>query len=294
MKGITLFIFGGVAEMGDEPPHAQAELVIAAVGPLSSLAMAALFYIIYQATGVLNLSIAVSGLLQYLAMINFFLAMFNLIPAFPLDGGRILRALLWKWKGSLRAATRTAAAIGGGFGIFLIVLGVLQVLGGGFVGGMWLFLIGLFIRSAANMSYRQLQIRRALEGEPLKRFMTTNPVTATPSMTLKDLVENYVYQYHHKLYPVVEGDQLQGCITTRQIKSIDRDSWAFTTVGEVAEPCSDHNTIDPDSDAVQALAAMRQNNASRLLVSKDQHLVGIIALKDMLDFLSMKIELEEK
>lgn len=293
MKGITLFIFGGVAEMADEPPSARAELFIAIVGPLSSLALAAIFYGLNQAAGRLDLSVAFSGLTHYLAVINFFLALFNMIPAFPLDGGRVLRAGLWKWKGNLRQATRIAAAIGGGFGILLIVLGVLQFFGGAFIGGMWLFLIGLFIRSAANMSYKQLQIRRALEGEPLKRFMKPDPVIARPSLSIKELVEDYVYQYHYKLYPVVEQDQLKGCVSTRQIKSMDREKWADTTVSDVLEPCSEANTIDPDADAVEALSTMGENNTSRLLVSKGGRLLGIIALKDMLDFLSMKIELEQ-
>ena len=294
MKGITLFIFGGVAEMNEEPPSAKVEWQIAVVGPLSSFALAALFYAIYAIGARLNLSTAASGLFSYLAAINVLLAVFNLVPAFPLDGGRILRAGLWKWKGDLRRATRTAASIGGGFGIFLIILGVLQVLSGRFLGGMWLFLIGLFIRNAASMSYRQLQVRRALEGESLGRFMNPNPVTASPSMTIKELVDDYIYQYHYKLYPVVENDQLKGCVSTRQVKSVERDEWDNTTVNQILEPCSLENTIAPDTDAVKALATMRKNNISRLMVTEGQRLVGIIALKDMLDFLSMKIELEDE
>lgn len=293
VKGITLFIFGGVAEMSEEPPSARAELLIAIVGPLASFALAAVFYAVYRIAGRIDLPVAVSGLMRYLYLINFFLALFNLMPAFPLDGGRVLRAGLWKWKGNLRWATRTASTIGSGFGIMLIFFGVLQVLKGAFVGGMWLFLIGLFIRSAASMSYMHLQIRRALEGEPLKRFIKSDPVTVPPSLTLKELVENYIYRYHHKLYPVAEGDRLKGCVSTRQIKSIDRDQWDRITVDQVLEPCSSKNTIAPDIDAVEAFATMRQNNTSRLLVSEHGRLVGIIALKDMLDFLSMKIELEE-
>jgi CBS domain-containing protein len=279
--------------MSDEPASPRDEVFIALVGPIASLVLAAIFFAVHNAAAAMNLGVAVDGLMRYLAMINLLLAIFNLMPAFPLDGGRVLRAVLWKWKGNLRRATRTAAAIGGGFGIFLIVLGVLQVLGGSFVGGMWLFLIGLFIRSAANMSYQHLQIRRALQGEPLRRFMTPNPVTAKPSMTLRDLVENHVYRYHHKLFPVVDDDDhLRGCVTTRQIKSVDREQWKTTAVDQLIEPCGRENTIDADTDAVQALSLMRQNNASRLMVSEGDRLVGIISLKDMLDFLSMKIELE--
>lgn len=292
MKGITLFIFGGVAEMGDEPPSAKAEFLIAVVGPLSSVAIAAIFYGIYQVGLVSDWSPATNGVVAYLAMINGLLAVFNLVPAFPLDGGRILRSVLWGWKGNLRWATRISSSIGSWFGIFLIIMGFIRILGGNFIGGMWLGLIGLFIQSAAKMSYQQLITRRALEGEPLKRFMKTDPVTVPESTTVEQLVEDYIYRFHFKLFPVVNSNKLLGCITTKKVKEIPREDWKRKTVGEVADRCSGQNTIEPDADAVQALSAMRRNNASRLMVVENDRLVGIIALKDMLEFLSLKVELD--
>lgn len=292
MKGITLFIFGGVAEMGDEPPSAKAEFLIAVVGPLSSIAIAAIFYGIYQVGIVSDWFQAINGVVAYLAMINGLLAVFNLVPAFPLDGGRILRSVLWGWKGNLRWATRISSSIGSWFGIFLIIMGFIRILGGNFVGGMWLGLIGLFIQSAAKMSYQQLITRRALEGEPLKRFMKTDPVTVLDSTTVEQLVEDYIYRYHFKLFPVVNSNKLLGCITTKQVKEIPREDWNRKTVGEVADQCSAENTIEPDADAIQALSAMRRNNASRLMVVENDRLVGIIALKDMLEFLYLKVELD--
>lgn len=208
IKGITLFIFGGVAEMDEEPPKAQDEFLIAAVGPVSSLAMAALFYGLSRLGEAAAWPTAISGVMGYLGLINLILAAFNLVPAFPLDGGRILRAALWAWKGNLRWATRIASQFGRGFGLLLIALAVLRVLNGFFIGGMWLFLIGLFIRNAATMSYQQLLTRRALEGEPLERFMNRQPVTVPPDLKLDRLVEDYIYRHHHKLYPVVEGERL--------------------------------------------------------------------------------------
>jgi len=292
MKGITLFIFGGVAEMGDEPPSAKAEFLIAVVGPLSSIAIAAIFYGIYRVGIAGDWSPAINGVVAYLAMINGLLAVFNLVPAFPLDGGRILRSVLWGWKKNLRWATRISSAIGGGFGIFLILLGFIRILGGNFIGGMWLGLIGLFIHSAAKMSYQQLIARKALEGEPLKRFMETDPVTVPDSLTVEQLVEDYIYRYHFKLFPVVNSNTLLGCISTKQVKEIPREQWGKKTVGEVADKCSAANTIEPDADAVKALSAMRRNNTSRMMVVENERLVGIIALKDMLEFLSLKVELD--
>ena len=188
MKGITLFIFGGVAEMNDEPRSARDEFWIAVVGPASSFAMAAVFYGIGRAAAVAGGSTALSGVLEYLGMINVFLALFNLVPAFPLDGGRVLRAALWAWKNNLKWATRVASAIGEGFSILLIVWGLIRLMNGFFIGGMWLFLIGLFIRNAAGASYQQLLLRRALEGEPLERFMNRKPVTVSPGTSLDRLV----------------------------------------------------------------------------------------------------------
>ena len=292
MKGITLFIFGGVAEMGDEPSSAKDEFLIAVVGPLSSIAIAVIFYGIYQLGRASGWPQAVIGVVAYLSMINGLLAVFNLVPAFPLDGGRILRSILWGWKGNLRWATRISSLIGGGFGIFLIIIGFVRIVSGNFIGGMWLGLIGLFIQSAAKMSYRQLITRKALEGEPLKRFMQTDPVTVPDSLTVNQLVENYIYRYHFKMFPVVNSNKLLGCVTTKQVKEIPREEWDQKTVGEIADRCSAENTIEPNADAVQALSAMRRNKASRLMVVENDQLVGIIALKDMLEFLSLKVELD--
>lgn len=293
MKGITLFIFGGVAEMGDEPSSAKAEFMMAAAGPLSSILIALVFYGMYAA-GTGTLAEPISGVIEYLAYINAILAAFNLVPAFPLDGGRILRSILWGLKKDLRWATRISAGIGSAFGVLLIVLGVFHILRGDFIGGMWWFLIGMFVQGAAKASYQQLLTRRALEGEPVQRFMRPNPVTVSPSITLRQLVEDYIYRYHFKMFPVVEGpDRLVGCIATKQVKSVPREDWSGTTVKEVATPCSGGNTIAPDADAMEAMSMMKQGDLSRLMVAEDSHLVGVITLKDLLKFLSVKIELDE-
>ncbi len=293
MKGITLFIFGGVAETGAEPPSPMDEFLIAVVGPVSSLLMAGVFYGLQDyATGA-DWPQTVGGVLGYLGMINLYLALFNLAPAFPLDGGRILRAVLWGWKGSLRRATRISSRIGSGFGVALIIFAVMQVLGGNFVGGMWLALIGMFIRGAARMSYRQLVTRRVLEGEPLQRFMTRDPVSVKPDLSISTFVDDYVYRHHHKLYPVTAGPKLLGCVSTAQLKELPREKWDRTKVGDIALECTDANTVGPGADAVEALSRMNRGRRSRLLVVEEGRLLGMITLKDLLAFLSLKIELEE-
>jgi Zn-dependent protease/predicted transcriptional regulator len=294
MKGITLFIFGGVAQMDKEPPRPMAEFMMAIVGPISSIIIALLFYGLYTAGKQGNFPEPINGVVGYVAIINGLLAGFNLIPAFPLDGGRVLRSILWGLKGNLRWATRISSRIGSGFGFALIGLGVIRVLFGNFIGGMWLFLIGMFLHSAAKGAYQQLLTRRALEGEPVRRFMKTEPVTVPPSISIEELVDVYVYQYHFKMFPVVEDSQrLVGCVTTRELKEVPREQWRQKTVKDVAQPCSAENTIEPQADAMQALSVMNRSGNGRLMVVEKGRLVGVLSLKDMLKLMSLKVELEE-
>jgi CBS domain-containing protein len=279
--------------MGDEPPSPKAEFMMAGAGPLSSILISLVFYGVY-AGGKAGFPGPINGVVGYLASINAILAGFNLVPAFPLDGGRMLRAALWHWKNNVRWATRVTSNIGSGFGVFMILIGLLHVLGGNFVGGMWLFLIGMFLRGAAQASYQQLVTRRALEGEPVKRFMKRDPVTVSPSTTLKALVEDYLYKYHFKMFPVVENqNRLIGCVTATQVKEIPRDEWINRTVGQTTKPCSEENTVRPEDDAVKAMSVMKRSGNSRLMVAKENHLLGVITLKDLMEFLSLKIELDE-
>lgn len=294
IKGITLFIFGGVAEMDEEPPSAKAEFLMAVAGPVSSYLLAFVLYAAYSLAGGPDWPPYAQGVTLYLAYVNALLATFNLVPAFPLDGGRMLRAALWGWKGSIRWATRISSRIGAGFGLVLIMLAVFAIMQGQFITGMWWFLIGMFIRAAAGMSYQQLLLNEALRGEAVRRFMNASPVAVPSTISLQELVENYVYRYQFKMFPVVEHDRPIGCVTTREIKAIPREQWGRRTVGEVAKPLSAENTIAPGADAMQALSRMSQTGNSRLLVIDDGRLVGVIALKDLLQFFALKLELEEE
>jgi Zn-dependent protease/predicted transcriptional regulator len=295
MKGITLFIFGGVAEMDDEPPSPKAEFFMAVAGPASSILLGLFGYAV-TAAGKTWLSVPVAGVLEYLTVINFVLAAFNLVPAFPLDGGRVLRSALWQWKKNFRWATRIASKAGSFFGTVLIFLGILNVLRGNVIGGIWQLMIGLFLGNAARMSYQQVMMRRALEGGTVRQFMNTEPVIAPGSIALKDLVENYMYRYHFKIFPVVEGGSLLGCITTRMVKEVPQEEWGRRTVAEVASQCSPENTIGPDEDAIKALGVMSRTGNSRLMVVENGRLAGIITLKDIMGLLSVKLDLgdEEK
>ena len=292
MKGITLFIFGGVAQMDDEPPSAKTEFLMAIAGPISSLFLALCFYIISGFLGNTTFSPETNAVFEYLAFINLVLALFNLLPGFPLDGGRVLRAALWHWKNNIRWATRIASEIGTGLGTLLIILGIFSLITGNFIGGLWWIVIGMFLRNASGMSYQQLALRKALEGEQVKRFMITDPVTVTSSTTLQQLVDDYFYHYHHKMYPVVDNSKLAGCVTIRGVKKIPREDWKTVTVGQVADACGPGNTIDINTDPVKALMLMSQTNNGRLMVLEEGNLMGILTLKDMMKFLSVKLDLE--
>jgi CBS domain-containing protein len=226
--------------------------------------------------------------------LNLALAVFNLIPAFPLDGGRILRSGLWALRGDIRWATRVASTFGGGFGVMLIVLGVLVFITGNVIGGVWYFLIGMFIRAAARMSYGRVVVRDVLKGERIERFMNPRPVTVDAALNLSDAVEDYFYRYHHKMFPVVSDGSLLGCITTEQIHGVPRDRWADTAVGTVTERCSGENTVSPRADALDVLTRMRNAGRTRLMVVDDGRLAGVLTLRDLLGFLALKIDLESE
>jgi hypothetical protein len=170
----------------------------------------------------------------YLGWLNIILAGFNMVPAFPLDGGRVLRSILWYAKGDLRWATRISSRLGSAFGLFLMILGVISFIGGNFIGGLWYFLIGMFIKGASQMSYRQLLVKNALMGEPISRFMAAEVVTVPQSIMVSDLVEDYFYKYHYKMFPVTEDGTLKGCVTTKQVKELPKEQWATTKVSDIA------------------------------------------------------------
>jgi CBS domain-containing protein len=201
-----------------------------------------------------------------------------MLPAFPLDGGRVLRSFLWKRKGNLRSATRSASRIGSGFGVFLIGLGVLSILFGSFIGGMWWFLIGMFLRNAAKVSYAQMEIRQALQGEPISRFMNTSPVTVPPDISIRDLVHQYIFNHHFHTFPVEQNSKIVGSISTQEVKKIPKEEWSQRSVQEMLVPCNKDNTVNPDTDAKEVLSILRRIERSRLLVMDGDRLAVVVSL----------------
>ena len=293
MNGITLFIFGGVAEMEEEPQSARTELLVALAGPLATVVVIVVLFPIAALMARQHAPVPATAIVNYLAMINLVLLIFNIVPAYPLDGGRVLRATLWRWKDNVRWATRVASRIGSGFGLLLILLGVVQIVMGNFVGGIWSLLIGTFLRNAAAASYQQIILRETLRGSKVRRFMKSDVVTVPRHISIADLVENYFYKHQFRMFPVVDGERLVGCVFTRDVTKVPREEWDRQTVASIAEECSRENSVSADMDTVDALARMHKSGASQLLVMDGDHLAGILTLQDLFRFLALRLELEE-
>jgi Zn-dependent protease/predicted transcriptional regulator len=292
MRGITLFVFGGVAEMGGEPESPKIEFLMAIAGPIASAILGVLCYFVTRAA-LDRWPPQVLGVVGYLSWINLALAAFNLIPAFPLDGGRVLRSILWYLQGNVRRATRIASRIGVGFGFAMMVFGAWAFLNGNMIGGIWYFLIGMFLQQASRSSYQQVVLRELLAGEPVQHFMKANPVTVRPYISVRELVDDFIYRYHYRMFPVVtdSGDVL-GCVGSGDVKQIPREEWSGHTVREIAKPVSEANMITPETDALNALAKMRDAGTSGLMVTDHGRLLAIVSLRDLLKLLATKLDLE--
>jgi Zn-dependent protease len=292
VRGITLFLFGGVSELEGDPASAKSEFFVAVAGPVVSALLAGGFWLLASVGDAAGWDLQVVAVLGFLVWINAMVLVFNLIPAFPLDGGRVLRSLLWGITGSLRRATYWAALLGQGFAWFLIIVGVAHFFTGHIFHGVWLGLIGLFLKDAAQGSYQQVLVRQMLQGEPVSRFMTTDPIVVPPSLDLRHWVEEYVYRYHRKAFPVFADGHLQGFVTTEALGAYPREEWDRHTVAEVMRQDLAPVSIRPNADALSALGKMQYTGSSRLLVVEGDRLLGIVNLKDLLRFLDLKIELE--
>jgi Zn-dependent protease/CBS domain-containing protein len=282
-RRITLFIFGGVAELDDEPPTPLAEFVIALAGPAASLLAMGGSLLLAPFFLALSGSIPASMAILWVGRMNLMLALFNLVPAFPLDGGRVLRSILWWWRKDLLGATRISSLLGQVFAFTLIGLGVLRILSSGNIAdGVWLCLIGLFVRNAARTAYQQVAWRQLLAGEPVSQFMRTNPVVVPRHISIDELMHSYVPLHKLATFPVVDDQRLLGLVDAQAAARTPRAEWQRQSVGTLTEPCSEINTVAPETDALDALARMRRSGLGRLLVVSGDRLVGTLTLADLL------------
>jgi len=292
VRRITLFLFGGAAEMESEPKEPRIEFWMAIAGPIASVVLGVAFYLLAVAMAAVGFPEHVAGVARYLGFINMLLAIFNMVPGFPLDGGRVLRAALWQFKGDIRWATRWATRMGQGFGLLLVALGLANFIAGNFVGGMWWFLIGLFVQAAATASYQQLLTQQALAGRTVRRFMTADPVTVPADATVEEFVDDYLYHHNFDRFPVVRGERLVGSMGLSEVRDVPRDERNRTRVGDACEERVKENTIEADMKADEALNRMQQSRTGRLMVTEGDRLVGMLVLKDLLRYLDVRSELE--
>lgn len=281
VEGITLFVFGGMAHTRMEFETPGDEFAIAIAGPISSILIGVAFGLIAWLFDQSGWSPAAREVARYLGWINVALAIFNLLPGFPLDGGRLFRAAVWKITGNLTKATRWASIGGRILGYALMLLGVLQMLAGGFGGGLWLLFIGWFVRVAADASFAQHVMRQALDRVRVAEVMTPAPETVPPDLTLQEFVDRHVLHGRHQAYPVLEDNRPQGLITLRLVRAIPRAEWQQRTVREVMTPIAPELTIAPDEPASRIVERLAPGGEGRVLVTRAGQLEGIVTRTDV-------------
>jgi Zn-dependent protease/CBS domain-containing protein len=293
VRSITLFLFGGASEMTSEPADPATEFEIAVVGPLASFALALFFWLLGRALpgGTPDL---VPSVVEYLAWINVALGTFNLLPGFPLDGGRILRALVWWRTGSLRRASRVATQAGKGLGLGLALLGGIQIFSGALVGGIWLVLIGLFARGLAESSYQSLILRELLGQVSVADVMVREPVTVSPELTLDRLIDDYVLAHGFRGFPVVEGKRTLGVISLERLARVPPEQRAQQRVRDHLEPADAEHRVAPETPLLEALAQMGRIGAQRLLVLRpgSDELAGLLTQSGLVRFVELRQALE--
>jgi Zn-dependent protease len=316
VRSIILFMFGGVSNIQREPASPRSEFLITIVGPLTSLLigigllfltalLGGIQYVVDQGpgtemSGVLRNLGPLASILAWLGSVNLILAVFNLVPGFPLDGGRVLRSILWWISGNLRRATHQASLVGQAISWILIVSGVamlfgfqVPLLGSGLINGLWLVFIGWFLNSASIQSYRRVVIRDILEGIPVAKLMRRNPPVVDKHLSIENLISEYVLGSDDHAFPVLDGERLAGLVTLEDVRKITRDRWSIVNVGEIMTPIDQLVVIKPDADSADALEQLTQRDVRQLPVVSNGVLVGLLRRKDIIKFLSIETEFEE-
>jgi len=293
VESITLFVFGGVSQIQDEPRTAADEFRMAIVGPGTSLVLGGIFYGIYL--GLLPTSSTAAAVAQYLGVINIALGVFNLLPGFPLDGGRVLRAILWGATGNLRRSTRIASLVGQGFAFLLIFTGIALLFSGSFLAGIWLAFIGWFLNNAAIASYRELLVRQTLEGVPVRRLMTTDVDRVPENLTIEQVIEQHILSGRQHAYPVTDNSRLVGLICLHDIRQVPKEERATRKVAEAMTPYERLQVVSPDDNLAKAVAKLSRGGYEQLpVVDAPQHLVGLLRRRDIINYLHAQSDLGEE
>jgi Zn-dependent protease/CBS domain-containing protein len=288
---IVLFIFGGVSQITEEPKDPSVEFKVSIVGPVTSYILALIFGILWYGLKQLNYSQLVLAPIHYGMLINALLGSFNLIPAFPLDGGRMLRAGLWKRTNDLVKATNIASKIGVAFAYFLMFIGIVSVIIEGYIGGIWLIFIGWFVKNGSESSMKQTIIGEALAGFKVSDIMTKKVHTISENTTANEIIENF-FKHKHGGFPVVEKGELTGCVTIQDVKKVPKEKWTVTKASHIMTKRKDLVLTTPKEPIVDAMTKMSKHNIGRLPVVHKGELVGIISRSDVMHIIRAKTELK--
>lgn len=306
IRSITLFLFGGVSNIQREPTSPRHEFIMAIVGPVTSIVIGVLL-LAFAGTriGALGLTAdpgalitsldPISTIAFWLGSVNVLVGVFNMIPGFPLDGGRILRSILWMVTHNLQRATRWAAAIGQGISWLFIAAGIAMIFGfqipffgSGLLSGLWLAFIGWFLNNAAVQSYQQVIVKDLLEDVPVSRLMRTDPPKAPSDITVNDLVNDYVMATDDYAFPVMDNGRLLGLVTLQDVRNTPREERARKRVGEIMTPAESLVTVPPDEDAAEALNKLSQRDVNQLPVMREGQLVGLMRRRDIVKWLQIQ------
>ncbi len=289
VKSITLFIFGGVAQISREAPRPSAEFMITAVGPITSFAIGLFFGVLFFAISPGSRYVGAAA--EWLSMVNLSVAVFNLIPGFPLDGGRILRSILWAFTQDYRKASYVATWAGRIVGYLFIFAGVVVAATGALVSGIWIALIGWFLENAASESYRQIALRDALAGVTVRQIMVPDVPAVPPGLSLKELVYGHILGTGRRCFLVVDDDRLLGLITLQDIRKVPQDAWATTSVDDIMVPTARLRVVRPDDSATSVLQIMDEQDVAQLPVVDDGRVAGLVGRDAILRLIRARAEL---
>ncbi len=292
IEGIRLMIFGGVSRITEEPPTPGIEFKMAIAGPLSSIVLGIIFVVVYVVGLRLGFGPFVRVSAFWLGYVNIILGVFNLLPGFPLDGGRVLRSIVWYFTGNLMRSTGIASGIGRGIAYLMIFVGLL----GPFFGNItfvWFILLGWYLLQAARAEYQEVVYHEALEGVKVGEIMTKDPVTVSPNLNIADMVRDYFAQHNWIAYPVIEGGRVKGMVTLKSIENLPRSQWTAIRVGDVMKPLSANIVTSPDADVFGILPKLVTRAEGRMLVLKDDELVGFLTETDVSRAVVRRLHLEE-
>ncbi len=293
IKSIRLLFFGGLTEVSSEAKNGRHEFLVALAGPAMSMVLGMACFMVWASSIQMGGSIALGAIAQWLGFFNVALALLNFIPGFPLDGGRILKAILWdRWNDKGRA-TKIVSQLGNGFALFLIVFGILQFIASrSMIAGLWFFLMGLFMKQSALGSYQAVMLQRALSGVKVREIMTEKMVTVDWLLSVDELVREYIYKHQFTYFPVFNRDEFIGMVSLDGVKTIAKDLWAFKQVRDIMIPVEQMLCLKPTEDVTEAWAKMASSEIGRMPVIEDEKLVGIVTRRDIMNFFKIKSDLD--